>query len=231
MILYNSGPCQYLKDEHWHIKIKAKNYSKMSEIDESLNKGWAVFGRLALKPECTLCNACKPYRVKVDKFKLSKSFKRVIKKCKEIEIVVKDLCYYEDCLNLFAKHADWRNSTRSWNKEDFSRENFEDNFVHGPKGLKQVHFYLKSKLVCVNYLVITKTTCYSMYTYYDPDCLEYSLGTLAILNGIQMCKNMNFEHLHMGFYVEGCQSLSYKDRYKPGETYDFKTKKWSDHEQ
>ncbi len=234
MIIYNHGPCQYLEDEQWSLRLKSKNEGipTPSEIDSDLKKGWSLFSGVSVKPECKSCNACQPYRVKADEFKLSKSLNRVVKKCKDVKVVVKDADYCSERFSLYLKHGKWRSNTRGWNKEyaRSAERSFRDNFTEGPKGLKSINFYLNNKLVCVNYLIATKTTCYSMYTYYDPDYLKYSLGMFAILTGIQFCKDLNFKHLYMGFYVEGCQSLSYKDRFKPSETYNLATKKWSGHE-
>jgi arginine-tRNA-protein transferase len=233
MIRYEYGNCQYLRNKNWRLKLKECNERQFapSEIDNDLKKGWALLSSVNMRPNCQSCTACKPYRLKVNEFKLSKSFKRVLKKCKDIKVVVKDIKYYDECFDLYFKHSSWRSETRNWDEKYPDRHHFLINFVNGPKCLKQIHFYLNNKLVCVNYLVVTKTTCYSMYTYYDPDYLEYSLGTFAILNGIQHCKDLNFKHLYMGFYIEGCQSLNYKDRFQPSEIYTFATKKWTDYEQ
>ena len=55
----------------------------------------------------------------------------------------------------------------------------------------------------------------AIYTYFDPDHAERSLGTLAVLLQIQLAQQLGLKYLYLGYWIEHCQKMNYKTNYRP----------------
>ena len=64
----------------------------------------------------------------------------------------------------------------------------------------------------------------AIYTFYDTEYEAYSLGTYAILAQINYAKHLNLPYLYLGYWIEECSKMSYKQRFKPLEM--FINNKW-----
>ena len=58
-----------------------------------------------------------------------------------------------------------------------------------------------------------------MYTFFEPELKERSLGVYAILWEIEEAKRLNLEWLYLGFWIKDCQKMRYKAEYQPLECY------------
>ena len=56
-----------------------------------------------------------------------------------------------------------------------------------------------------------------VYSFFDPDEGERSLGTLMILDHIERAKRMNLQYVYLGYWVPGSRKMDYKGRFLPQE--------------
>ncbi|MDA0978829.1 MAG: arginyltransferase, partial [Proteobacteria bacterium] len=59
----------------------------------------------------------------------------------------------------------------------------------------------------------------AIYTFFEPEMPERSLGVMAVLRLIEMTQSMGLEHLYLGYWIRQCQKMSYKMDYKPLQLY------------
>ena len=57
----------------------------------------------------------------------------------------------------------------------------------------------------------------AIYTFFDPDKLNRSLGVFAILTLIESARQRNLEHVYLGYWIQNCQKMDYKADYRPIE--------------
>ena len=57
----------------------------------------------------------------------------------------------------------------------------------------------------------------AIYFYYDPDYSHLSLGKYSLYKQIEMAKERELAWIYLGYYVKECDSLNYKDSYKPNQ--------------
>ncbi len=57
----------------------------------------------------------------------------------------------------------------------------------------------------------------SVYFYYTPEWSKNSPGTFSVLKEIEIAKSKNKKYLHLGYWVEKNQSMTYKANFKPHE--------------
>ena len=75
------------------------------------------------------------------------------------------------------------------------------------------------RLVGVGILDLGRTSVSSVYFYFDPspEIAPYAPGNYSALQEIAFCQDTGREYLYLGLYVEDCDRLNYKARYKPHE--------------
>ena len=57
----------------------------------------------------------------------------------------------------------------------------------------------------------------AVYSYYDPDKDDRSLGNYMILWLVEMAASIGLSHVYLGYWIEACDKMSYKTRYRPIE--------------
>lgn len=55
----------------------------------------------------------------------------------------------------------------------------------------------------------------AVYTFFDPHCQQRSLGTYAVLQQIDFARQERLDWLYLGYWIDGCQKMSYKRRFHP----------------
>ena len=56
-----------------------------------------------------------------------------------------------------------------------------------------------------------------VYSFYDPDRTDRSLGTFMILDHIARARQQGLPHLYLGYWVEGSRKMHYKSHFLPQE--------------
>ena len=56
-----------------------------------------------------------------------------------------------------------------------------------------------------------------VYSFFDPDYSDRSLGTLMILDHIQRARRMGLPYVYLGYWVAGSPKMEYKQRFRPQE--------------
>ncbi|NDA45878.1 MAG: hypothetical protein EBY21_01095 [Alphaproteobacteria bacterium] len=59
-----------------------------------------------------------------------------------------------------------------------------------------------------------------VYSFYDIEEHERSLGTFMILDHIERTRRLGLPYLYLGYWVEGSQKMDYKARFRPQERLD-----------
>ena len=56
-----------------------------------------------------------------------------------------------------------------------------------------------------------------VYSFFDPDYADRSLGTFMILDHIARARRMGLPYVYLGYWVEGSRKMDYKRRFRPQE--------------
>jgi arginine-tRNA-protein transferase len=59
----------------------------------------------------------------------------------------------------------------------------------------------------------------AIYTFFDPDQPQRSLGTEAILLQIRQAQSMGLPFVYLGYWIDGCRKMAYKSRFSPLELF------------
>ena len=205
--------CNYLPEQKERLLIAVderlhnnKHYAWL------MHEGFRRGGDQIYRPHCQHCQACQSLRVLVQDFVASKSQKRTLKKnvdfCIKFSSTVHDNYYplYERYINTL--HAD--GSMYPANIEQYS------SFIIS-NITKQLFMEIwhEDKLISVAVTDDLDDALSAVYTFYDPDYRKSGLGVYSILKQIEHTRTLNRKYLYLGYQIDDCQKMNYKDRYHP----------------
>lgn len=214
--------CSYLPEEQEQLLVFAQEEDQQAwRYGQLIQAGFRRSGEQIYRPHCPACQACQSIRIPVNEFDPSRSQRRVMKANQHIMVRLgfhpNDQYYplYETYIN--ARHSDG-------SMYPPSRAQF-DSFIYCKwKQPIFVEAYDKNKLIAVavtddidnapDHLALS-----ALYTFYDPEYEKLSLGTWMILQQIDIARQLRKSHLYLGYQVQGCQKMAYKEKFTPHERF------------
>lgn len=213
--------CSYLPNEDERLLIavdqRLQNHYSYSLL---MAEGFRRSGEQSYRPYCPHCNACKSIRILTNLFKPSKSQKRTLKRNADLSVrfstELKASYYplYEAYINKF--HQD--GSMFPANTQQF------DSFLSS-KLSKQLFIETwhtvdnQAQLICVAVTDVLINGLSAVYTFYHPNYKARGLGVFSILTQIKYCQQANLPYLYLGYQIDSCRKMNYKNRYFPYQAF------------
>ncbi len=123
----------------------------------------------------------------------------------------------DEKLALFSRfHAD-RTNTRGWPPHDETALGYGESFVDNPISTEEWSFLIQDRLVGLGFVDVLPEGLSAIYFVHDPEERRRSLGIWNILSLLDEARRRELPHVYLGYYIAGCQSMSYKARFQPGE--------------
>lgn len=184
-----------------------------TEMDRFWAEGWRHFGILFFRYRTAVHGRKRfsvlPLRVDLERFRPTRSQKRVLAKNSDARIWLRPTFVDEEKERLFLKH----------------RERFEENI---PLALNQflspvpdsvpcpnleLCVYLGEKLAGVTFLDIGKTATSAVYAMFDPEEAKRSLGILMMLYSIHYSRQQGYGYYYPGYAYHEPYAYDYKKRF------------------
>ena len=219
------SPCPYLPN-----RLERKVFTHLigrraGAINDALTQsGFRRSQTIAYRPACELCRACVSVRVLVDEFEPSRSFRRVSARNGDLVSFTVDPKPTTEQYSLFRTYLGARHGEGGM--ADMSILDFammvEDSHVqtrlveyrrHGPDTAitKRGH----GPLVAMCLTDVLADGLSMVYSFYDPEQADRSLGTQMILDHIARAKALGLPHVYLGYWVDGSRKMAYKARFTP----------------
>ncbi len=188
-------------------KLDPYSYSQLSEL------GFRRSGNHVYRPHCDNCSACISARVPVQLFRPGRGQKRVLNLNKDLRISSKTPSHTDEYYALYERYI----SARHHDGDMFpaSQQQFESFLVQSEYQTRFIEYRLDQTLLAVSVVDYLEQGLSAIYTFFDPDQQRRSLGKLAILALIQQACSDNLPYLYLGYWVHGCQKMSYKINFQP----------------
>lgn len=205
--------CGYLEDKQEQLLIYIDEQPLSPTVYSALqNQGFRRSEGHVYRPHCDNCNACQSIRLPVDNFKFKSSQRRILNKSREFSVKlsnsVSDKYYplFETYIN--TKHLDGvMYPANQAQLDSFVKCDWMDKVF--------IELLDQDKLIAVAICDVTPDSLSAVYTFYDPDYFKYSLGTLMILQQINITKQLDKKWLYLGYFIEDCEKMNYKTRFSP----------------
>jgi arginine-tRNA-protein transferase len=200
---------------------------KAPEMNDLLTQGgFRRSQNIAYRPACESCRACVSVRILAQEFEIGKSMRRVLQRNSDLIGVMHDAEPSTEQYSLFRRYLDARHKRGGMSDmtvldyammvEDSHvdtkvieyRRRGPDTFITG-RGT--------GELIAVALTDRMSDGLSMVYSYYDPEMEDRSLGTFMILDHIQRAVAAGLPHVYLGYWVNGSRKMNYKVRFQPQE--------------
>lgn len=195
-------------------------------VDNLLKGGFRRSQNIAYMPYCEGCQACVSVRVLVEEFEPGRSFRRVLDRNGDIvsrrlapRPTAEQYALFRDYIDV--RHAD--GGMADMTVLDFAmmvEDSIVDTFVteyrvrpkHAPDG--RIDTWPLAAVALSDRL---SDGISMVYSFYDIDQPDRSLGTYMILEHIEHTRRLRLPYLYLGYWIQGSRKMAYKARFTPQE--------------
>lgn len=219
--------CPYLRG-----KLERKVFTHLigkraPELNDVLTHGgFRRSQTIAYRPACDGCRACISVRVLVDDFSPSRNMRRVSDGNRDLVGEMRENTPTSEQYSLFRHYLDSRHA--SGGMADMTALDFammvEDSHVE----TKVIEYRRRGPDTAINgrgvgpligcaLTDVLGDGLSMVYSFFDPDEAERSLGTHMILDHIARARRLGLPYVYLGYWVEGSPKMAYKARFTPQE--------------
>ncbi|MGE0707293.1 MAG: arginyltransferase [Planctomycetota bacterium] len=210
----HTGPCVYRPEERWALRMlpAPRDDRRYEELLDASHRrsGWVVY-----KPVCRSCQACRPIRIPVERFRPSKSQRRVLRRNEDVRLEIGPPEPTREKLDLHNRFVAARFDRGDSRFETL--ESYEEVFGASPVSTREMRYRLDGRLVGLGLIDLLPNVVSSVYFYFDPEEDRRSLGTFSALQEVELAKTTGRGFVYLGYYIDGCREMSYKARFRPCE--------------
>ncbi len=221
------APCPYLEDREERKVFTHLVGEKARQVNDMLTQGgFRRSQNIAYRPACEGCRACVSVRVIVDQFKPTRSFKRIMDANKNLAGEKLPPSPSSEQFSLFRKYLDDRHITGGMAQMtalDYAMM-VEDSHVdtmlieyrkRGPD--TAITKRGEGPLIAATLTDVLANGLSMVYSFFDTDLQNKSLGTYMILDHIKLARKMGLPYVYLGYWVDGSRKMEYKTRFQPQE--------------
>lgn len=169
------------------------------------------------RPACPGCHACVPVRIPVEEFTPDRSQRRNWERNgKDLTVRERPARFDPVHFDLYRAYLQHRHAESSM--ADATAESYED-FLLRPWGGDTVLLELRlaDRLMGVAVTDRVERALSAVYTFFDPRLADRAPGTTAILCQIRRARELGLDWVYLGYWIEDCRKMRYKDRFRPVE--------------
>lgn len=217
-IVESPRQCGYLPAEAASLEILAVSSMTSEEYGELLSRGYRRFGWQVFRPACRSCAECRSLRVLVQEFTPSARDRRVLRKNAGIRAELHPLWVAREHVELYNRYHTFMHEHRGWPRQRHTASSYADSFLSGASHVgRQWMYFDGQRLVGVAFMDEAPQAVSLVYCFYDPEWRHASPGAYSILTQLDYAKHRGSQYAYLGYWIEHCQSMNYKQRFQPHE--------------
>ena len=221
------SPCPYLKGQEERKVFTHLVGDRAGELNDLLTHGgFRRSQSIAYRPACETCRACVSIRVVVADFKPSRTMRRNLEHNSDLIGDMRAPAPTSEQYSVFRAYLDARH--RDGGMADMTVLDYammiEDSHVdtrvidyrkRGPDSA--INGRGAGRLLAVALTDVLNDGLSMVYSFFDPEAADRSLGTFMILDHIERARQMGLPYVYLGYWVPGSKKMDYKGRYLPQE--------------
>jgi leucyl-tRNA---protein transferase len=220
------SPCPYLVGKEERKVFTHLVGERAGELNNILTQGgFRRSQSIAYRPACEGCRACVSVRVVARDFRPTQSMRRILRRNADIAGEMRIAVPTSEQYAIFRAYLDSRH--RDGGMADMTVLDYammvEDSHIEtriieyrrrepGMTGKRQ-----GGELVAIALTDVLSDGLSMVYSFFEPEEANRSLGTFMVLDHIARAKSMGLAYVYLGYWVRGSQKMDYKSRFLPQE--------------
>ena len=216
------GACPYLP-----AKVERKVFARLigphagSLNDALTHSGFRRSQMIAYRPACDGCSACVSVRVIADEFTPSRTMRRIGRRNRDVVRVILPPEATREQFSLLQSYLASRHS--GGGMSDMGLFDYVAMVEETPVETRIIEYRLRDKnsgeerLVACALTDVLQDGLSMVYSFFDPEHSDRSLGTHMILDHILAARARKLPYVYLGYWVGGSQKMDYKVRFRPLE--------------
>lgn len=221
------APCPYLPGKFERKVFTHLVGERAGALNDILTQGgFRRSQNIAYRPACEACNACISIRCIVDAFVTTRSFRRIKKRNADLIGAVTTSSPSSEQYSLFRDYLERRHPEGGMT--DMSVLDYAMMVGDSDVDTNVVEYRFRGPDTAINGrgegpLIATALTdvlsdgLSMIYSFFDPDYADRSLGTYMILDHIDRARRFGLPYVYLGYWVEGSRKMDYKRHFKRQE--------------
>jgi leucyl-tRNA---protein transferase len=218
------SPCPYLPGRHERKVFTHLVGDKAGDLNDLLTHGgFRRSQSIAYRPACDSCRACVSVRVIANEFRPSRNMRRVLARNADIVGELRTAAPTSEQYSIFRAYLDERH--RHGGMADMTVLDYammvEDSHVE----TRLIEYRVRPQgaapnspgetLAAVALTDILSDGLSMVYSFFEPDQHERSLGTFMVLDHIARARRMGLPYVYLGYWIDGSKKMDYKGRFLP----------------
>ncbi len=176
-----------------------------------ISKGFRRSGAFVYRPHCKTCNACIPCRINVAQFQPGRNQRRCLKRNAELTTHLVPARFKEEYFSLYSRYLNSRHPDGTM--ADPRREDFTSFLLNDWDTSLFIESRLHGKLLSVAVVDFLTAGPSAVYTFFDPEEKQRSLGTFAVLQQVWLAQLYQLPHIYLGYWIKDHPKMDYKRHY------------------
>lgn len=208
--------CSYLPNRQAVTVFLEPDYPRDRRVYTVLSQnGFRRSGQHIYRPRCPGCDACIPVRVRVAEFQPRRSQRRAWQKNRDLGIKRCGPSFRFEHFSLFQRYLVSRHP--GGGMDDLTPRQYLDFLTSRWCETDFWEFRLGKTLLAVAVLDRLEDGLSAVYTFFDPDYPQRSLGVFTVLWSIQQTRRQGLDWLYLGYWIPSSPKMRYKCEYQPQE--------------
>ena len=221
------SPCPYLAGKEERKVFTHLVGDRAPGLNDLLTHGgFRRSQSIAYRPACEACRACISVRVVADDFRPTRSMRRIADRNSDLIGEMRSATPTSEQYSVFRAYLDARH--RDGGMADMTVLDYammvedshvETRIVEYRRRDSEAALQRRSSgtLLAVALTDILNDGLSMVYSFFEPDEDNRSLGTFMILDHITRARRMGLPYVYLGYWVRGSRKMDYKSRFLPQE--------------
>jgi arginine-tRNA-protein transferase len=221
------SPCPYLPGQKERKVFTHLVGERARELNDLLTHGgFRRSQSIAYRPACEACRACVSVRVIAKDFRPSRNMRRIEERNSDVIGELLRPTPTSEQYSVFRAYLDARH--RDGGMADMTVLDYAMMIEDSHVDTRLIEYRMRGpdsgftgrgrgRLLAMALTDVLNDGLSMVYSFFDPEVSDRSLGTLMILDHIARARKLKLPYVYLGYWVPGSRKMDYKARFLPQE--------------
>jgi arginine-tRNA-protein transferase len=189
----------------------------MALYSQLIRQGFRRSGRILYRPHCEACRQCLSLRIPVGEFTPRRRHRRVMQRNRELVMNPCNARFQQAHFELYRRYTASRHSGGSM--AGANPDEYLDFLTADWSNTLFLEMREQGRLLAVAVTDQVSDGLSAVYTFFEPELPQRSLGTFALLSQLELAAQLGLPHLYLGYWIRDCPKMAYKADYRPMQVF------------